>query len=113
MTCSVCYDLCTVLVTDHDTNEDWFTIGSIADADTSVMVLIENVGSEGFQVQEVTSDSSGNVEIDLRQDYFDHGQSFRLRVTERSYGQDFKDVTPPSGGSVTYKCLLMTVKRVV
>ncbi len=111
MSCSNCYDLCTVRVNGHQAGPDDFTIGSITDTSTDVLVLFENVGSGRIHVQEVTTDGSGNVVVNLRKGYLIDGQSFRVRVTEAYYGQAYKAITPPSGGSTTYTCLLLTTQK--
>jgi len=111
MSCSSCYDLCTVRTTGQGSGPDSFTVGSITDTNTAVLVLIQNIGTDRIYVQEVTTDGSGNVVINLRQDYLDSGQSYKVRVSGQYYGQAYKNITPPSGGSTTYSCVLLTVEH--
>ena len=106
MSCTNCYDLCGVVLGDPT-----YTIGSIADLSTAVLVYVENVGTGRIDIQEVTTDGSGNVDVDLTQAYFDAGQSYRFRVSELWYGSDYKDITPPAGGVVTYTCMVLSAKK--
>lgn len=106
MSCAHCYDLSDVVV-----NDPSFRIGSITNTNTAVVVYIENVGTGRIEVQAVTTDGSGNVDVDLTETYLDVGQSYQVYVSEEYYGQAYKSITPPSGGTVTYTCMTFTAKK--
>jgi len=105
LSCNICYDLCTVILGDPS-----YRIGSITDTTTAVLVYFESIGTGRIEVQEITSDGSGNIDVDLSTG-FESGQGYRIKVSSFWYGSTYKDITPTTGGVTTYTCMEFTADK--
>jgi hypothetical protein len=104
MSCNQCYDLCTIFK-----GSPAQRVGAVSDLNESIIVWITNLGSGRIEVQAVTTDGSGNVDLDFTEDYLESGQTYRIQATLVSYGSDLLDFTPP-GQTATYQCLTFSIQ---
>jgi len=103
MSCNQCYDLCQIFK-----GSPAQRVGAVSELNEDIVVWITNVGSGRIEAQDVTTDGSGNVDLDFTQDYLEPGQTYKIQASVLSYGSDLLDFTPP-GQTSTYGCLTFTI----
>lgn len=106
MSCNLCYDLCEIIK-----GNPLQIIGSVDNLSTQLIAFITNLGSGRVEAQDITTTGAGVVRLDLTDDFFESGQSYRVQLSLLEYGSDFISITP-TGILTEYQCVMFTIRAI-